>query len=181
MITHGVWSSSRGRINRIEHHAWWSEASLKRRLWTQSLDLRFIDLRGHWCTGNYRGLRWLLNIPVVHWKLGKRLPIRFHRNDILFHVFNENVIIEIDDVFLFILRVVNLHINIENWLMIAFKKLRVFCDNHVKCNLHSWLYLAHTVYGAHYHLVNHSVDEKMGFSRELYFYDSPNLFSHIII
>ena len=181
MIAHRVRSSSRGRINRIEHHAWWSEACLKRRLWAQSLDLWLIDLRRHWNSRNNRGLWWLLKISVVHRKLGQRLPIRFHRDDVLLHVFDENVVIEVDDIFSFIWWVVDLHINIMHWLGTVLEKLRVFCDNHVKCNLHSWLYLANTVYCAHYHLVNHSIDKKVRFSRQLYFDDSPDFFSYIII
>lgn len=181
MVSHWVWSSSGGRINCIEHHAWWSKASLKRRLWTQSLDLWFVDLRRHWSTGNNWGLWWLLQISVVNWNLPQRLTIRFHWDDILLHVFDENVVIEIDDIFLLIWWVIDLHINIENWPVIALEKLSVFCDNHVKCNLHSWLYLANTVYGTHYHLINHSVDKKMSFSRELHFDDGPDFFSNIIL
>lgn len=93
---------------------------------------------------------------------------------------DEDIVVEVNYVFLFIRRIVDLHVNVID-LFRGLKKLTKFGDDHVKCDGKAWLNFTHAIDGAHYHLINHSVYEQMSLCRELNLHDSPDFFTDIII
>jgi hypothetical protein len=72
-----------------------------------------------------------------------------------------------------------LHVDVED-LPRVLKQLTVLSDDQVEGYLHSRLHLTDAINGAHDHLIDYSIDEKVGLSRELDLHNNPNLFPDII-
>ena len=73
-----------------------------------------------------------------------------------------------------------MHVDVED-LPRVLKELTVLGDDQVEGDLHSRLNLTDAINGAHDHLIDYSIDEKVGLSRELDLHDGPDLFSDIIV
>ena len=154
MIAHWMRSPSRWGLDRVKHHAWWRQALLQGGLWAQSFDLRLVYLQGHGSLGDH----WDLGLQaVVHWELSQRLTLWSHRDDILLHWLDEDIIVEVNYVLLLILVVVHLHVDVED-LPRVLKELTVLSDDQVEGYLHSRLHLTDAINGAHDHLIDYSID-----------------------
>jgi hypothetical protein len=73
-----------------------------------------------------------------------------------------------------------LHVDIED-LSRVLKQLTVLGDDKVEGDLHPWLHLADTIYSAHDHLIDDSIDEKVSLNRELHLHDGPDLFPDFVV
>ena len=73
-----------------------------------------------------------------------------------------------------------MHVDVED-LSRVLKQLTVLGDDKIEGDLHPRLHLADTINGAHDHLIDYSIDEEVGLSRELHLHDGPYLFPDIVV
>ena len=73
-----------------------------------------------------------------------------------------------------------MHVDVED-LSRVLKQLTVLCDDQVEGDLHPRLHLTDAINGAHDHLIDYSIDEEVGLSRELHLHDGPYLFPDIVV
>jgi hypothetical protein len=73
-----------------------------------------------------------------------------------------------------------LHVDVED-LSRVLKQLTVLGDDKIEGDLHPRLHLTDAINGAHHHLIDYSIDEEMGLSRELDLHDGPDLFPDIVV
>ena len=75
-----------------------------------------------------------------------------HTHYVLLHALDVYIIVEVNYIFFVPILAWYLHVDIY-YALVALEHIRVFVDYVVELNLQSALYLANTVYCAHYHLV----------------------------
>lgn len=78
----------------------------------------------------------------------------------LLHGLDVYVIVEVDDVLALAISDVDLHVDVHNALA-ALGLLRVLVNDLIELDLHVILHLAHSVDGAHDHLVQLPIDQEL--------------------